>query len=107
MKKNPRTPSGHQFVYGGEVKERTAVRRSTQTTYRRAQPDNPKMANVIPNFVYDFSEQRKTVPAGLVSGLGAEHHTLRSTNMNGKPAICLPDITVGSGSDDKGASIND
>jgi hypothetical protein len=106
--KNPRTPTPDEFVRGGQVKGREAIRRSTQTTWRRANPDNPRMANVIPNFVYDFTEQRKEVPSNLVRGLdGNSHPVLRSTNMDSKPAMCLPNISVGSGQDDKGADIND
>ena len=106
--KNPRTPTADGFVRGGEVKGREAVRRSSTTTYRRADPDNPRMANVIPNFVYDFTDQRKEQPVGLVTGLSrTSDKASRSMNADGRPAHVLPKISVGSGTDDKGADIND
>jgi hypothetical protein len=102
MFKNKRHPSARDFVKGGEVTGREVSRRSSTTTYRRANPDNPKMAEFIPNFVYDFSEQMPVVPNGITTGLSsAKVKGERCMNSSKGPAHALS-VAVGSGTDDKG-----
>ena len=101
---NPRHPSPNYFVSGGEQKNRESLRKSAVTTYRRVDPDNVEMANCVPNFARDFTEQMKIVPVGkgraLVRSAGAKDN-LRTMNEGGKP-FATPGITVGAGEDDKG-----
>ena len=94
--------NAESFVRGGEVKGREAVRRSTQTTWRRANPPNMTLAECVPNFVFDYAKQKALQPH-IVKGLkGSEEHPLRCANLDGKSATYVGKIVVGSGSDDKG-----
>lgn len=97
------TPS--EFVRGGEVQGREAVRRSATISWRRANPVNMTLAEAVPNFVYDYTTQQAHQPH-IVKGLSSKGNSiLRSTNLSGGmslPHSGMRKVRVGSGSDDKG-----
>lgn len=99
--------SAKEFVKGGEVKGREQRFQSGNAVYRRADPDNPWTANHQINMVTDYAKLKSVFPApGFVRGLGnpGSNGTYRATNESGKSAAALPNITVGSGDDDKGVT---
>lgn len=99
-----------EFVEGGEVKGRNHRFQSGNAVFRRAEPDNPWTANHQINMVTDYSNQRAVIPKpGFVKGLQIKNHSPQATsygtmNASGKSAAALPNITVGSGTDDKGVT---
>jgi hypothetical protein len=97
---NPRNPGADYFVRGGEQRNREVRNQSAITTYRRVDPDNPKLANCVPFMAKDFTEQLNVVPVGVANG--ANHKGETTMNAGGKPAMTLPNIQVGAGQDDKG-----
>ena len=104
---NPRSPSASDFVRGGEQKNREVRLNSPITLFRRADPDNPKLANFAPNFVFDYTEQKKEVPVGIHDGQGTRgpgSQGRTTMNENGKPCVFggLMNAVVGAGQDDKG-----
>jgi hypothetical protein len=104
---NPRQPDADGLVRGGEQEGREVRAQSALTTFRRVNPRNPALANRIPNMVCDFQEQRKVIPNPLIAGLSRKHEGYRTMNLDGKPAVALPNVTVGAGEDDKGPGNNE
>ena len=100
---NPRHPNADGLVRGGEQQGREVRSNSPLTTFRRVNPDNPEMANKIPNMAWDFTKQRQIVPNPLIASLHKTGGMYRTMNLDGKPAVALPGITVGAGEDDKGS----
>lgn len=97
-------PSGKEFVKGGETKGREHRFQSGNAVFRRADPDNPFSANHQINMVCDYQDNMNVLPAaGFVKGLAGQDGKYRGMNADGKSAVMLPNITVGSGTDDKGS----